>query len=848
LQPLKLKLKNFRTLADTELDLSAISLASIVAPNGRGKSTLFTYAPLFALFGKYPGGSIDDLVRTGTQDMSATFDFEHNGEIYQVTRTRKLGKKSTCEFQRQISGGWESLSGATIKETDAKIEELINLDAETFLSTSLILQNDVANFSRKLPSERKRVLASILGLDVYGDLQEQAKAKARTLELKLEGDKQELERLSARLEELPEHEEGLEYVNAMIAARTSVIEDEEKQLSDYQKEIKLMEMKQQEIKNMEDQIAYLTLDVGSLKDQIKVCENRMKEAEEILQYEPGIIMKLAELSQLRQEVTLLESNVNRAQELRVKWDKVLDDISAWTNDENALAHKILEIKQELLIKPELEQAKEHYEIESAKLKTIVAAAEKHQKLNDELNVAEKELLRASNYLDGLLNEYHQLEKKTELLRDSNCIDPDNANCRFLQDAITAKEMLPQKQAEIEQARAGLIPPSDKREAIEQEIEALAYDRKSHIEVQAKVDDLQKSVDRYNALAGKEELLVSVENQKEGITERIDALHDEETFLQQNIEQLEEEMHTLPSLRESIAALEIYEKKAEELPQARANIQAMRANIEKLEFEIADKREREINLRLAHDAILADNSFDCTIDIDIALQEAREEEGNIQRRLKEHQLALNELFARQGTLKAQRDSLLADQAKHAEISEILAPQAKELTRWETLAKAFGKNGIPVLILENALPELEQIANDILGQMSNGQHNLQFVTQRDAKSKDSVIETLDIIVRDWAGTRPFESFSGGEQTRISLAIRFALSELLANRAGSKIEFIVGDEILSDQSPEFRDMTIEAIKSLSERFKKILVISHIPEIQGAFDQQINILENGKVEVSFN
>ena len=144
--PLKLKLHNFRTLADTELDLSAISLASVVAKNGSGKSSLLTLAPFFALFGKYPGGSIDDLVRTGTQDMAVTFDFEHNGEIYQIIRTRKLGKKSTCEFQGKTATGWESLTGTTIKETDAKIQQLLNIDADTFLASSLILQGDVSNF------------------------------------------------------------------------------------------------------------------------------------------------------------------------------------------------------------------------------------------------------------------------------------------------------------------------------------------------------------------------------------------------------------------------------------------------------------------------------------------------------------------------------------------------------------------------------------------------------------------------------------------------------------------------------------------------------------------------------
>ena len=231
-----------------------------------------------------------------------------------------------------------------------------------------------------------------------------------------------------------------------------------------------------------------------------------------------------------------------------------------------------------------------------------------------------------------------------------------------------------------------------------------------------------------------------------------------------------------------------------------------------------------------------------------IRTTKETEQGIQTTLKELQSSLNLLFARQGSLQNQLDQLVSDKQKHAVLSQELAPVAKELVRWETLARAFSKNGIPVLILENILPELERIANDILGQMSNGAHTLQFITQRDAKSKDSMIETLDIMVTDWAGTRPFESFSGGEQTRISLAIRFALSELLASRAGSKIEFVVLDEVLSDQSPEFRDLAIEGIKNLAGRFKKILLISHIPQVQEAFDQRIILSEGGKVEVFYN
>jgi exonuclease SbcC len=231
-----------------------------------------------------------------------------------------------------------------------------------------------------------------------------------------------------------------------------------------------------------------------------------------------------------------------------------------------------------------------------------------------------------------------------------------------------------------------------------------------------------------------------------------------------------------------------------------------------------------------------------------LPKVRSEAETIEGELKGLQSQLNSLFAAKGTCQGKLDSLTKDAEELDRLKAELAPKAKELVRWQTLVKAFSKNGIPALIIENSVPELERISNDILSQMSNGSHSLRFETQRDLKSKDGVAETLDIIVNDWAGSRPYETYSGGEQTRISLAIRFALSELLANRAGSKVEFVIGDEILSDQSPEFREMTIESIKNLEGRFKKILIISHIPEIQAAFDQQIVLGENGKVEILFS
>ena len=838
--PLKIKLHNFRALADTELDLSAISLASVVAKNGSGKSSLLTLAPLFALFGKYPGGSIDDLVRTGTQDMAVTFDFEHNGEIYQIIRTRKLGKKSTCEFQGKTATGWESLTGTTIKETDAKIQQLLNIDADTFLASSLILQGDVSNFSRKLPSERKAVLTSILGLDIYSTLQEQAKAKAKALELKLEGNKQELERLSNSLEKLPDIDTDLALINQQITLKAVDIKAKETELADIQTEIKALEAKEQEAKQIQSQIEGLENEISVKKAEIISLENRIDNDQAILQSEPEIMQKVQELNELRQQIPALEAKATRLSELQTELDGLEDEETRLIDEEHALATKIFNLLAKLSIKSELQQAVKQHDQLSAELKDYDLKQEQDDVIAEKISEMELKERNSGFYLKELQSELDAHQKKTDILLNSGCIDSEKANCKFLQDAQEARKRVPLIQNEIEATIRDREPLIQEIAALTCRREQIAYDKAHHADLKKRLESLQKKVEQYNSLQGKEELLQTLQGQKDGITERVNAINDKSLSLQQEIQNLKDETFPLPLLKAKISILEPYESQAAKLPQAKANIESAKDSIAKLEVDISGRYQQCESLKKRYGDLRSETGY--------ALPGKLVDAERIGGTLKSMQSDLNALFARQGALKTQYEGLLADQQKHAELSQIIAPQAKELTRWETLVRAFSKNGIPVLILENALPELERIANDILSQMSNGQHSLQFITQRDAKSKDSTIETLDILVRDWAGTRPFESFSGGEQTRISLAIRFALSELLANRAGSKVEFIVGDEILSDQSPEFREMTIEAIKSMAGRFKKILIISHIPEIQGAFDQQITISEGGKVEVKFS
>jgi exonuclease SbcC len=139
------------------------------------------------------------------------------------------------------------------------------------------------------------------------------------------------------------------------------------------------------------------------------------------------------------------------------------------------------------------------------------------------------------------------------------------------------------------------------------------------------------------------------------------------------------------------------------------------------------------------------------------------------------------------------------------------------------------------VEQAIPEVQDEANRLLGKMTDGRMALALQTQREKKSGKGIIETLDIKVADELGTRNYEMFSGGEAFRINLALRIALSRLLVRRAGAALPTLIIDEGFGTQDASGRDKLVEAINSIQNDFEKIFVITHLEELKDAFPVRI-------------
>jgi exonuclease SbcC len=157
-------------------------------------------------------------------------------------------------------------------------------------------------------------------------------------------------------------------------------------------------------------------------------------------------------------------------------------------------------------------------------------------------------------------------------------------------------------------------------------------------------------------------------------------------------------------------------------------------------------------------------------------------------------------------------------------------------FQELAEACGKKGVQAMLIETAIPEIEREANRLLGRITNNQMHVTFEMQRSTKKGDQV-ETLEIKIADSLGTRSYDSFSGGETTRINFAIRIALSRLLAGRAGASLETLVIDEGMSALDADGRERFVEAVTSVQHDFKRILVITHLDELKDRFPARIEV-----------
>jgi exonuclease SbcC len=219
-------------------------------------------------------------------------------------------------------------------------------------------------------------------------------------------------------------------------------------------------------------------------------------------------------------------------------------------------------------------------------------------------------------------------------------------------------------------------------------------------------------------------------------------------------------------------------------------------------------------------------------------------------LENTRLGENKLRADAGGAEQMVNVLEARRKQKRDLDERIEAANRRVSQLKMLEIAFGKDGVPALLIEQSLPEIETQANEILDRLSDGRMSVSFETERQFKDKkrEDKKQTLDILISDAFGRREYELFSGGEAFRINFAIRLALSRVLAGRAGARLQTLVIDEGFGSQDADGIQRLIEAINLVKRDFAKILVITHLDELKDAFSSRIEVTKSdggSRVEV---
>lgn len=1012
--PVRLELQNFLSYGTEApaLDFESFDVACLSGGNGEGKSALLD-AMTWAVWGEARKSSgkrkpDDELIRIGSRHMEVAFTFDLEETRYRVTRSfsrSATGKTTSSDLEFQLfdleSAAYRPLTGSTQRETQARIEETLGLDYDTFINSAFLLQGRSDEFTKKSPSQRKEILVSILNLSRYEALEDRARDHWREAKNRQQQIEAEVERLQDALSDVSEWENERDEAHANAEERQeqlAQLRDEEKELT---QQLADLEAKAREATSVQDSIEALGERIVEHREDLKVLEERIDEADELLEESDEILETQERYDALKQERDTLEEKRDLHRGLERQIDQKQAALRERTNElerrldrlkvqRNGFQKTLDETESKLAKRSAVEEGLRDAQAARQQLREMEALRRRRKELQKKQEAAERALVGARQQIQGELETLlQQIEDEQEILEKAEALDArieeleaKKARQQELTERLDAIEAKGKTMAEAIQVEGGQLQA--KREERDREKAELRRFRKAngptcptcgteltqaHREevettLQSNIEELESAIERHEAqleakktrrdelrrqfahlreeqreLEGVGEALATIREQRrslEDTAEAVDAHRNRAAQLQKRLQariygaehrrrwqwcaqrlgalrfdpdgfevlqnraaqldrytdrlrelnemagrrkelkrkirQHDDEIQTLRKQLDDGSAFEELEKRIEELETQLEGVdfdpdrlQKVRNEIETLtgieervsELKHAKKNRDEWHTqrrRLANriEKIQREREEEeerlASLEADLEEREALEERhAEKAERVQEAEKALSEVQQRLGMLHERLEQAERNR-KDLEEAEANLEECKRNRRlYKHLRSAFGKHGIPSLIIEETLPEIEERANHILDRLTNGRMHVRLDTLREKKSGGTK-ETLEIIITDEQGVpRPYETFSGGESFRVNFALRVALAQLLADRSGVRVRTLVIDEGFGTQDEEGIERLVEAIEAIRGDFAKILVITHLARLKQAFPVRIEVEKDPVVGSTF-
>lgn len=833
--PRSIEVKNYRSYTAATFDFEPVHMAMVNGPNGVGKSSLFMDALADCLYEQTRKEDIGGWVRDGTKSGSITFTFGLGGQDYRVIRTRTKSGRGTLALQRWDADGqaWADESDTTMKLTQARIERLLGMDCTTFCSIALIRQDAYGLFLEAGSDQRMAVLSALLGLDIYGRMEDLAKAGATDQRRKLAA----IRERSAILDETIQQKAGIESEDAELADQVADVEKFVKDLEADLREAEAAEALRKEIARQADEkkrqaqeyrlqaadkaSEYLDLEkqhseaeaaADGLEDAVKAAE-RVKAARELMQRFAPDVERDKDLVKERSWTT--SDLLNADQKV-----KRLESEKGWNELVLSKRGEISKAKVELAeiaaMKEKVRQRLSGMEKATAAYQRAKAACDAYlQEAKSDIRVREAEIKRAMD--------------EASRLDDSGCPVPETATCKFLASAVDCKQMLPgmiesledakkkhrerydELKAAVDQAKEAIDEIGDPLDELsdlerrEQELRSIASKEAEVAAAEASVEKIEASIKEAKEAADKAVAHIEeIDAEREKLTQAVTAY-----------QEAEGDVASLSALADTLAECQAGASKAE----------ALAPQIRKLKEEVDELRGKsEQALREADEIAARVPGGGNVVD-------------RIRANIEAQRRSLTDLATRRGQLKAKLEDIAEAETKSSELRREAEAVGVVLSDYTTLAQAFGLDGIQYMIVRGVVPEIMHRSNEILAAMTGGRMAVDIRTEREQKSTKQVINSLEVWINTiTGGNRPYLSHSGGEKVKIALAVTLGLADVKARRAGVQLGMLFIDEppfLDADGTEAYAD-ALAAMASRNPNMR-ILAISHDPTMKARFVQNI-------------
>ncbi|MGL5870920.1 MAG: exonuclease subunit SbcC [Xenococcaceae cyanobacterium] len=657
----------------------------------------------------------------------------------------------------------------------------------------------------------------------------------------------QIRQTQTQFETLQEQEKELQ----QIVSQTTDVDIALEKLSRHRQHLKELDRLQLEVSPLLQQRQHLQTDIERAEARLSA------KLEQLKAQEAEFSQRLAQLPQMRQTAIAVNAEIDELDKKRVYQKRVeekgLERKSFQTRLQETQRNcekQLQELRQKLQMLqipdatcPLCEQELDEHHRD----RVITKTQNQHQDLEEQFWVIRDQLSVCERELQVLRGEYKQLDRElspyTSLQQQLGQLEAQ------LEVTGEINSNLQQIKGEIEDLERSLVIGNYAEElhselkVLNLQLQNLNYDERTHALARDQVDNYRWAEIKKAKIEDAKRRQAAIDRQKPELAERVVSLEQEISSLQttsllkQKIQHLENYLVELgydgdyhQNLLASLRQAQSWQIKYRELQQAQQQCPQLQKRHQELEQLWQSKQA---------DLLSTKEKIVQFVDRTAQINDNRAEIQNLEQQIQQKRQKLDEAIASQGRLEQLTKQIETIETQYEQNQKQLKELRRKTIVHQELSQAFGKNGIQALMIENVLPQLEAETNQILARLTENQLHVQFLTQRSSKGSNShkLIDTLDILIADARGTRPYETYSGGEAFRINFSIRLALARLLAQRAGTSLQMLIVDEGFGTQDAEGCDRLIAAINAIASDFSCILTVTHMPQFKEAFQTRIEV-----------